>query len=173
MKKSLMFIICLVMIFTLVGCDSGAKTSTSSSGTSENSSTNNTKKSYELNEDVYITNSSGEYRLRITGVTETNDRNQYSDKVANRVIVVSYEYENISLEDDLLVDDWDFKVYDKDNNVMETYPVDTKYGSSVGRGRKATATMAYALNNDSNYIEIEYYDNMWNSKSDCVFKLEW
>lgn len=173
MKKSLMFVICFVMLFTLVGCDSGAETSTNPSETTGNSSKENTKKSYGLNEDVYITNSSGEYRIKITDITETNDRNQYSDKVANRVIIISYEYENISLEDDLLVDDWDFKVYDKDNNVMETYPVDTKYGSSVGQGRKASATMAYALNNDSNYVEIEYYDNVWNSKSDCVFKLEW
>lgn len=165
-----MIILCFIMMFALVGCDSDAETSTSPSGTS---STENTKKSYGLNEDVYITNSSGEYRLKITGITETSDRNEYSDKVADRVIIISYEYENISLEDDLLVDDWDFKVYDKDNNVMETYPVDTKYGSSVGQGRKATATMAYALNNDSNYVELEYYDNIWNSKSDCIFKLEW
>ena len=173
MKKNSMIIICFVMMFTLVGCDSGAETSNNPSGTSENSSTENTKKSYGLNEDVYITNSSGEYKFKITGISETSDRNEFSDKVVNRVIIISYEYENISLEDDLSIDDWNFKIYDKDNNVMETYPVDTKYGDSIGQGRKATATVAYALNNDSNYIEVEYYDNMFNSKSDCVFKLEW
>ncbi len=43
-------------------------------------------------------------------------------------------------------------MYDKENNKLETYPADTKYASSVGTGRKTTASEAYALN--SNYIEF-------------------
>lgn len=173
MKNFLMSIICFGMIFSLSGCDSNVDTSNVPSENTNESNVVDTKKSYGLNEDVYIKSDSGEYRLRITGITETSERNEYSDKVAARVIIISYEYENISLSDDLSVDEWNFSVYDKGNNKMETYPVDTKYGSSVGKGRKADATVAYALNNDSNYIEIEYYDNMFNSSSDCIFKLAW
>ena len=33
--------------------------------------------------------------------------------------------------------------------------------------------MAYALNNDQNYVELEYYDNVFNSKYDSKFKIEW
>ena len=43
-------------------------------------------------------------------------------------------------------------MYDKENNKLETYPADTKYASSVGTGRKTTASEKYTLN--SNYIEF-------------------
>lgn len=131
------------------------------------------QKSYGLNEDVYIKSDDGEYRLRITNISETSDRNPFSDVVANRVIIIDYEYENISDEDDVLISDYNFKVYDSNNDKLETYPVTTKYGGSVGVGRKVTASMAYALNNDSNYIELEYYDNMFYSRSNCIFKINW
>ena len=66
------------------------------------------------------------------------------------------------------------KVYDKENNLLESYPADgTKYGSSVGTGRKSNGVGAYALNSDENYVEIEFYDNMFNSSADCKFVLEW
>ena len=39
-------------------------------------------------------------------------------------------------------------MYDKENNKLETYPADTKYASSVGTGRKTTASEAYALNSN-------------------------
>ena len=170
MKKIMFIGISFVMLFILVGCDSNAETSNSPSGSTN---TESNKKVYGINEDVFVKNDSGEYRLKITGIKETNERNEFSDKVANRVVVISYEYENISMDDDLSIDDWNFKVYDKDNNALETYPVDVDYSSSVGIGRKSSGSMAYALNNTNNYVELEYYDNMWNSKSDCVFKVEW
>ena len=44
-------------------------------------------------------------------------------------------------------------MYDKENNKLETYPADTKYASSVGTGRKTTASEAYALN--SNYAQTQ------------------
>ena len=157
MKKILLCLFCGLSIVNLTGCMSDASTSNDGSGSDVN---NQVKKSYGLNEDVYITNSNGEYRLRI-------------DKVANRVIIISYEYENISLNDDLYISSLDFKVYDKDNNILDTYPVTTEYPTSIGTGRKAKASEAYALNNSDNYIELEFYDNMCNSNSDCVFKLNW
>ncbi len=64
-------------------------------------------------------------------------------------------------------------MYDKQGKVLEEYPADYKYPDSIGTGRSATAEMAYALNSDDNYVEIEFYDNMFNSKSDCLIKVEW
>ena len=168
-KKSFLFLGVILLLITLTGCDSNAVTS----DTQGSSTPSVNKKIYGLNEDVYITNDSGEYRLKITGIKETSERNQFSDVEANRVVIISYEYENISLTDDLYISDYDFKVYDKDNNNLETYPADTKYSSSVGVGRKSSGEMALALNNNNNYMEVEFYDNMWNSSSDCIFKIEW
>ncbi len=176
MKKlysMLLLILCGGLFFTFaLGSGSGASTSSSSDGTS--SSTNQELKTYKLNEDIYITNSLGKYRVKFTSVTETSDRNQFSDKRADRVVVIEWEYENLTIEDDLLVSEMlNFKLYDKDNNKLETYPVSSKYGGNVGKGRKAVSSEAFALNNSNNYIELEYYDNTWNSKPDCKVILEW
>lgn len=169
--KRIIFILLVFCLVVITGCESNVETSSQSS--SDISTNTVEKKTYGVNEDVYVKNDSGEYRLKITGVTETDYRNQFSDTVADRVIIISYEYENISVEDDLYVSDYDFKVYDADNNKLESYPADTIYGGYVGIGRKASASMAFALNNSANYVELEFYDNMWNSSSDCIFKLEW
>ena len=41
--------------------------------------------------------------------------------------------------------DWDFKMYDSDGNVLETYPVDVQYASAVSPGHKSSGQMAYTL----------------------------
>ena len=73
MKKlysMLLLILCGGLFFTFaLGSGSGASTSSSSDGTS--SSTNQELKTYKLNEDIYITNSLGKYRVKFTSVTET------------------------------------------------------------------------------------------------------
>ena len=174
MKKIRSFIallLCGVLYFMLaVGSGSTATTSGDANGTTSKKGEITT---YKLNEDIYVTNSHGKYRIKFTGVTETNDRNEYSEKQADRVVIIGYEYENLDMDEDLYVSDMNFKLYDKDNNSMETYPVDYKYPTNIGSGRKATASMSYALNNDNNYIELEFYDNYFNGKADCKVILEW
>lgn len=170
--KKMFFLTLFMFLFLamLTGCESSATTS-------ETQNTEQpivTKKTYGLKDDIYITNDNGEYRLKITGIRETTDRNQFSDIVADRVVIISYEYENISLSDDLYISDYDFKVYDADNNSLDDYPLyNIDFSDTVGVGRKSLGEMAFALNNGSNYLELEYYDNMWNSSSDCIIKLEW
>lgn len=154
-----------------IGSSSGASSSSDYDGTK---SETHDLKTYKINEDIYITNNSGKYRVKFTGIQETSDRNQFSDTIANKVVIIEYEYENMTLEDDLFISDsTNFKAYDKENNQLESYPVDIKYASNVSKGRKTTASVAYALNSDSNYIELEFYDNVWNSKPDCKLVLEW
>ena len=167
--NSLLLILVGIM-FMVFAVGSGSDVNTSTSG---NKASKAELTTYKLNDDIYVTNNSGEYRLKFTKITETKERNEFSDKKANRVVVIEYEYENISQEDDLNISDWDFKLYDKENNQLETYPVTTKYGSSISKGRKTTASVAYALNSNSNYIELEYYDNMFSSKPNCKIVFEW
>lgn len=173
-KSLLLLLLCGIVYLTFaVGSSSSNTTTTSSPGTTTQSKTSEISK-YKLNEDIYITNSKGKYRLKFTNVSETSDRNEFSDTVADRVIIIEYEYENISQEGDLFISSSEFNLYDKDNNKMETYPATgTKYPTNVGTGRKTTASLAFALNNSSNYIELDYYDNMFNNKPDCRVILEW
>lgn len=129
--------------------------------------------SYKLGDTIDITTKKGSYRLRIDGISETNDRNQFSDKRADRVVLIDYSYENIDMEEDLYIFDSHFKAYDKDSNSLETYPVLGKFAEKVSAGRKTSGQMTFALNNNSNYIELEYYNNMFQSKKDCVIIIEW
>lgn len=171
-KSLLVLLLCGVLYFTFAA-GSGTNVTTTSSKTETQSKTSEIAK-YKLNEDIYITKNSGKYRVKFTNITETDYRNEFSDVVADRVVIIEYEYENLTLKDDLYISSMNFKLYDKENNSMETYPaIDTKYPSSVGTGRKTTASEAFALNSENNYIELDLYDNMFNSKADCRVILEW
>ncbi len=158
-----------ILLFT--GC---VENSTVSNKENETTKVGKTVATFKMNEDAFITNEDGKFRIRFTSVKETSERNQFSDKRADRVIIVEYEYENLTREDDLYISSMNFKMYDKDNNALETYPsTEVKYADSISLGRKTTASEAYALNNNQNYIELEFYDNMFNSKADAKFILEW
>lgn len=135
---------------------------------------------YSIGDTINIKSSNGEYNLCITGVTETSDRNEFSDIQADRVIIIDYMYENIEYNvefgdyqnNELSISDWDFSMYDADGNILETYPADTKYAKAVSPGHKSSGQMAFALNNDTNYIEAEYHDNMF-AGSDFTIELIW
>ncbi|MDD2371541.1 MAG: zinc-ribbon domain-containing protein [Firmicutes bacterium] len=133
-----------------------------------------TIKRYGINETFIMETSEGSYKLTITGVKETKDRNEFSDIKADKVVLISYNYENIDVADNIYIMDMSFKAFDKSNNSLEIYPaVEAKSGESVSSGRKTSAVMALALNNEVNYLEMEFYDNLFNSKSDALFILEW
>lgn len=178
MKKIInsVFAIAVICLFAFFAIASSSGAETSSDGTDGNDTPAATAQmpTYKIGETVTVKNSTGEYKVKITGVKETSDRNEFSDVQAKKVILISYEYENVSYQGDLSVTDLEMKAYDKENNLLESYPAtEAKYGNSVGVGRKSNGVLAYALNSDSKYVEIEYYDNMFNSSADCKFVLEW
>lgn len=168
MKKIIAAILLSFALF-LCSCGSGAEVGDTQTTTGES---NPEKKAFKIGEEMFVKSDSGEYKLVITGVEETMERNQFADKTPNRVILISYSYENISYSSDLFVSDMNFKAYDKDNNAMDTYPVSVDYPDSISAGRKATGQMAYGLNSEENYVELEYYDNMF-LDADCKIILEW
>lgn len=172
-KNVLFLVLCGVLFFTFaVGSGSNVNTSRRSGGST--GVTNTKLPTYGMNEDIYITNESGKYRVKFTKIYETSERNQFWESQADRVVVLEWEYENLTIPEDLYVSELNFKLYDKDNNKLETYPSgDTKYGGSIGQGRKAISSEAFALNNTNNYIELEFYDNSFNNKPDCKVYIEW
>lgn len=178
-RKWLILIVALAIILIVGIFEDGEETHYQKDNNNLNNTVEENKESkkepqkYGLNEPVIVTTRTGSYRLTFTGVTETSERNQFSDTQANRVILISYEYENINSEENIYIFDSHFKIYDNENNSLETYPVSDKAGESVSIGRKTNAAMAYALNSNTNHIEIEHYSNMFNSKYDCIFEIEW
>lgn len=180
MKK---IILSCILVFCIWGCSSNdaeiSKSNenvikeTNDSASSEKEQIENEPVQFVIGDQIVVNNDSGEYLLSIDGIKETNDRNSYSDTEANRVIIIDYSYENISVKDELNIFDSHFKAYDSEGNLMNTYPVSVDYAGGVGVGRKTKGQMAYALNDDNNHVELEYFDNMFNSKKDCLIVLEW
>lgn len=123
-----------------------------------------------LNEDVTIKTNTSEYVLKITNIQETSERNQFSDVSPAKVFLIDYEYQNIK-GDSLFISEMNFKIIDEEGEIGGSYPITCKYPQEVTEGVKCKAQMALYINNESNNITLQFYDNMFNSKPDVVFKI--
>lgn len=107
----------------------------------------------------------GQWKLKILGVTPTDDRNPYSEKEPAQVVVVSYTYENLGYEDDIM--DGLFltpdQMIDEQGSVGYDYPADTThYADDIPVGAKVDiAEQAYGLNNVSKEVTVNFstYDS--------------
>lgn len=179
-KNALIFLIAGVICFFISFAMAPASPTTEKTGDSNtgevvdgDEDTDQEEEVYKIGDVIKVSTSNGSYSLTITGVTETDERNEFSDTKADRIIIVDYAYENIDVDDELYIFESNFKAYDADNNSLETYPADIKSADSISAGRKTTGQMAFALNNSTNKIELEYFDNMFNDSKDCLIVLEW
>lgn len=188
-KTALVFVISAVICFFVSFMLSPAEPTTEVTSDSNSSETgdlsddstagdNDTEKqtseeNYKVGDTIKVSTNDGSYTFSITGITETADRNEFSDIQADRVVIIDYAYENIDVPEELYLSEFNFKAYDADNNALETYPANIKYADSVSAGRKTTGQMAFALNNPTNKIELEYFDNMFSSSKDCLIVVEW
>ncbi|MPQ42609.1 hypothetical protein [Clostridium tarantellae] len=110
--------------------------------------------------------------LAIKNAQLTEERNEFSDVYADKVVKIEYVYENIGINNNLYLHEHNFKVYDKEGNVLEFYPMDIdKHPQSISKGKKCTAEMFFALNNVCNDLEIEFYENPFNDKPNAIFKV--
>ncbi|MEG0134127.1 MAG: DUF4352 domain-containing protein [Clostridium sp.] len=115
-------------------------------------------------------NYNGEYELTIDKVYKTKQRNQFADKKPKDVVVIEYSYKNISKEDTLFISSLNFKLFDGEGNALETYPVSGDGNAqNVPAGKSSKGSMAYGIDNGDT-IEAFYYDNMFSSKEDVVYK---
>lgn len=173
---AVLFVICLT-VFPLAGCSNSAEAPTDGEKetvTDQASTPDNTSKAptYKMNDAILIKSFSGEYKLKVTGVEETKERNEYSDKKADRVVIVTFEYENISV-DGLVLSSHNFRLYDKQGNELQSYPiVDTLDGDYIAPGEKSKATMALALNSKNNYIKANFFDELFGEVS-ATIELKW
>lgn len=120
-------------------------------------------KVYGLNETWTV---DGLWSLTFTSVTQTEERNQYSDKTPAQVIYLNYDYENIGYQNDLqdlFIGSTSFQIIDSAGKIAETYPLtSTTYPQQIPVGAKCVgAQECIALNNASDNIKIivSLYDN--------------
>ncbi len=135
---------------------------------------------YSAGDTVTVQTDHGEYAFTIKGVSETSERNQYADSDPDRVVLIDYEYENISYaveydnyyNDKLYMGSNDFEFYDADGHSMDEYPISYEYPHSITPGHKTSGQMALGLNNDTNYIEMELDDYGYKGPG-IVIDLDW
>ena len=120
----------------------------------------------QLGDTIYITTPSGDYELTFTNAHYIDERNEYSTTMADKVIMLEYEYKNISYEDEYMdglfvCEGVDYKVYDGDGYLLETYPVTlTFYQDSVSKNRSSKGSEAFAVIGDQTHYEIEVADTI-------------
>ena len=139
--------------------------------TVETSTKEEEKKVYGLNEEMSVNKNGKEYTLVITGITEIQERNQFSDKNPAQVFLIDYTYKNIA-GDELYISEMNFQIIDEQGEMGESYPGNvTSYPKQTPAGATCKAQMVLCTNNSGHEITLNYKDNMFNSKSDIKFKL--
>ena len=120
-------------------------------------------KVYGLNETWTV---DGLWALTFTSVTQTEERNQYSDKTPAQVVYLNYNYENLGYQSDiqdLYISTNSFQIIDSAGAIAETYPLtSTTYPQQVPVGAKCIgAQECIALTNASDKIKVivSLYDN--------------
>jgi hypothetical protein len=166
-------ILSILGIYMLFSDNNGTEVSSNDENSSiSTSNSSNDVKTYGLNEEITIKTSQDEYTLVITGIKEMSERNQFSDKNFDQVFLIDYTYKNISSEDTLYISEMNFKIIDEQGEIGDSYPNSTsKDPQSITSGTTCKAQMVLGVNNKSNTIKLQYFDNMFNSKPDAIFEI--
>jgi hypothetical protein len=174
----------LVMATNFIGTDSGSVTSDEvatqtsqttqvSSESAASSSETQAAKTYGLNETWTV---DGALALTFTAAAVTDDRNQFDDSNPTQVVILTYDYENLGIDNeymDLYISSSDFKVIDSAGVMASTYPATTEYPQETPIGAKCIgAQQAYGLTNAGGVITVQVtvYGNNF-EKHEAVFEL--
>jgi hypothetical protein len=128
-----------------------------------------------LEDEITLKSQEGNYSVKITAVFEAEPNSTDEDAPeAERVAVVVYEYKNADITDGLSIGNTNFKAYDKRGRELKQYPQRGMFEpSEIGESGVFTASVAFALNNDNNYLKIEYYNDTASKKPDATFEQTW
>lgn len=185
MKK---LIAVLLILFLLVGCIEG---DISDKPDKENDTTQNDdnkdgdkeapekekeeKKIYGLGE-VLTYSEDGEdlYTFVVNSVKLTDERNSFSEKEVEQVIVINYTYENLNDPEDVYIFSSHFSVIDQDGNVAETYPAGAEVSpQQAPTGAKSHGEESYGLIHESEKIRFFFNPTMFgNTKAEFELPIE-
>lgn len=117
----------------------------------------------------------GRYSLKITSVYETTpETTDENAPEAERVVVVVYEYSNDDITSGLVISSAHFKAYDKSGKELKVYPQENLFEpGEIGSLGTHTASVAFALNNKENYVQVDYYNDLASEIPDLVYEGVW
>lgn len=189
-KKKAKAIAIIGIVLSVIGCvilfsasDSNSNNTgkiTSNNNSNQESQENNVQDNKSTEEQVLKVGDTwtvdGQWKLTIDSVKTTTDRNQYSDKDPQQVVIITYSYENLGYEsysDGLYFDldqGFDVTAVDSTGEVAISYPGSvSKHPQSIPVGAKCSgAQSCIGLMNasDTFTMTIKKYDG--NSKSQSV-----
>ena len=157
MKSKLLFTVLLSTSVILSGCSlfksdliKQSKSTVENKATTKNE--NSSDKVYGLNEEWIV---DGQWKLKITEVKTTPDRNKYSK---SQVVIIKYTYENLGFKNeyqDLFLAPR--TVVDGAENEARIYPVNSsKYPEPTPVGAISESAMGYGLSVESDKIRISF-----------------
>lgn len=113
-------------------------------------------------------------KLTINAVSETEERIAGESTLHDYVVRIDYGYENISSDSAIKIDSSNFKVYDELGQQAEFYNLTTENkAESINKGSTLeSANVYYALNNESNFITIEFRYNTSAKAADATFTIK-
>lgn len=128
-----------------------------------------------VSENVKLDAHDGSYSLNVTAVYDTApDTDEPNPPEAQRVAVVVYEYTNEDISSGLSIGNTHFKAYDKNGRELQQFPQKGLFEvGEAGKSDTYTASVAFALNNDENYMKIEFYNDAASETPDAVYEKEW
>lgn len=150
--------------------DSTPESTGSEQKSSQDSSKKTEKKTYAIGETWTV---DGQWSVTVNSVTETSDRNQFSEKTPNAVYVVDYTYTNIGYESeymDGLYISLDDGIVDSAGVMGYSYPGDiVNYPQAAPVGATCNAQACIGVDNPGSFkINFSQYDGN-NEKHSAVF----
>ena len=116
-----------------------------------------------IGDTITISTGNGDYEITFTDAYFTEYRNEFEEPQPENVLVVEYEYTNISYEP-LIADGLyvmyglDYQIYGQDGFSLDTYPYYPLDGDSVSVGRSSVGSNSFHVNNGQTHFEIEIAD---------------
>ena len=116
-----------------------------------------------IGDTITVFTSNGDYEITFTDAYFTEYRNEFEELQPENVLVVEYEYTNISYEpliaDGLyIMHGLDYQIYGQDGFSLDTYPYYPLDGDSVSVGRSSVGSDSFHVNNGQTHFEIEIAD---------------
>lgn len=179
---------CLMSLLFLVGCTNTDTTSTQGLDTSEptasesadtnSSTTPSTSASSEAKETdsaVIKLSDGSQVRVFINEIILTEERIDGDENDPDQVIMIDFGYENISSQEDVILDKNMFRVYDENNALATLYNLESS--RNYGYIKKGTtlehADLFYSLANASSYVTVDFrYSGETTGQPDASFVIK-
>lgn len=102
------------------------------------------------------------YSFKINKVTEMAERNPYSEKTPEQVIMIDYTYTNIANEEDVFLSDIYFKVVDSAGEMGYTYPNSpTDFPQYTPVGATCKAQIIFGLDTKSETVTLYFHKDLY------------